>query len=68
MNKDLIIILHTLFYLALNAASVNCFIMSLISKDTYVLALAIFFYAMAFKHESWEEWDRLEKEIKDVRS
>jgi hypothetical protein len=52
MNKDLKIILHALFVLALHVASVNCLIMSLISKDTYVLALAIFFYVMAFKHES----------------
>ena len=52
MNKDLKIILHALFVLTLHAASVSCFITSLISKDTYVLALAIFFYVMAFKHES----------------
>lgn len=52
MNKDIKIILHALFVLTLHAASVSCFIMSLISKDTYVLALAILFYIMAFKHES----------------
>lgn len=53
--KDIKIILHALFVLTLYAASVSCFITSLISKDTYVLAMAIFFYIMAFKHESGDK-------------
>lgn len=50
--KDIITILHFLFALALYAGSVSCLVMSLISKDTYILAMAILLYIMAFKHEN----------------
>lgn len=50
--KDIMTILHTLFVLALYAASVTCLVMSLISKDTYILAMAILLYIIAVKHES----------------